>query len=432
MAVAQLQRLHAERAALQDKGNALAAAAAEAGAYTPVMRAERDKLISGISTLDVGIERETAARAEILAAPARVVNDDGTTSPITGARQSTGKRYADMFGQPKGNGGFKTMDEYLSTVAIGMADTRLQAAMTTNVGADGGFFVPEEYAADLLDGSLEDEIVRPRATVWPMNSDTRKVAGFDGSDHTNGSIFGLVGRWIGEATTNTVQMPKATLKELIAKKLAIYALSSNELIADGLTFEQMLQLAMKAAMAFELDTAFLTGSGAGKPLGVLHDPALITVAKETGQSAGSIIYNNLTKMFARLHPSLMAKSVWVANVDTIPELSTLSLAVGTGGVPVMTQGADGTFSILTRPVIFTEKVPTLGTVGDIMLCEFSQYSIGLRKEVTFDKANTPGWYEDESAYRTILRVDGQGRWTAPLTPRNGATLSWCVALATRS
>ena len=40
-----------------------------------------------------------------------------------------------------------------------------------------------------------------------------------------------------------------------------------------------------AAVSWSLDDKFLNGTGAGQPLGLLADPALITVTKETSQSA---------------------------------------------------------------------------------------------------------------------------------------------------
>ena len=96
----------------------------------------------------------------------------------------------------------------------------------------------------------------------------------------------------------------------------------------------------------------------------------------------------------------------------------------------MTQAAGG-FQILTRPVVFTEKVPVLGDRGDILLSAFSQYAIGLRQEVVLDQSHLPGWARDVISYRAILRVDGLGLWSGPVTPLHGDTLSWCVALAAR-
>ena len=293
--------------------------------------------------------------------------------------------------------------------------------------------MPTEFAAQMLDASLEAEIVRPRARIEPMKFATKKIAGFDTSDHTS-SIGGFTARWLEEAGSATEDTPKTRQIELIATKLAVFTKASNELIEDGTNFEDRLSEMMVLGAGWGLDLAFLSGTGAGQPLGVLKDPALIVVAKESGQGANTILYENLTKMFARLHPASVKNAVWVANSTTIPQLLTLSLAVGTGGsaVPVMSEGPDGQFRILTRPILFTEKVPALGSEGDILLADFSNYVVGLRADVLLQKSIHVGFQSDESAYRVILRADGQGLWSKAMTPKNGDTLSWVVTLAVRA
>lgn len=347
------------------------------------------------------------------------------------------KKFKNMFGAgcwqaSLSNGGFRNFNDYLKTLHSGRFDERLRGAMIEGVPSEGGFSVPEEFAAFLLDNSLESEIVRPRAQVWPMKSESRKIPAWDGNDHTSKLFGGLSGVWLGEAQSSTRQSAKLRLIQLFAKKLACFSQASNELIADGLSFEDQLGQAMIKSMGWSMDYAFLNGSGAGQPLGVINDPALITVSKESGQATSSIVYENLIKMFARLAPQCIQNAVWVANATTIPQLLTLTIPIGTGGsvVPVMTE-SNGEFRILTRPVIFTEKVQALGTKGDIILADFSQYAIGLRKEVSLDKSNAPGWTEDLTDYRTIIRVDGQGTWNKPITPQHGDTLSWCVTLEAR-
>jgi len=57
--------------------------------------------------------------------------------------------------------------------------------MVEGIPEFGGYSVPEEYGAFLMDKSLENEIIRPRATVWAMGSETKKVPAFDGADRTN-------------------------------------------------------------------------------------------------------------------------------------------------------------------------------------------------------------------------------------------------------
>ena len=139
-------------------------------------------------------------------------------------------------------------------------------------------------------------------------------------------------------------------------------------------------------------------------------------------------------MYARLHPALVQDSVWVANVNTIPQLQTMVITVGTSGdhIPALRDDGSGGFSILNRPVVFTEKVATLGTVGDIMLVNFSQYQIGIRKDVSVETSQHEAFTSDQTSVRATIRIDGIGKWKSVYTPKTGSTLSWVVALATRA
>jgi HK97 family phage major capsid protein len=162
-------------------------------------------------------------------------------------------------------------------------------------------------------------------------------------------------------------------------------------------------------------------------------PCTISVAKETNQAAATINCSNIAKMYARLHPSSYESAVWVCNTSAIPQLLQLSMAIGTAGshVPVLTE-SNGTWRMLTLPVIFTEKVPALGTVGDILLADFSKYVVGMRADFQLAKSQHLGFASDTSYYRGIIRVDGQPALSAAITPLNGSTLSPFVTLATRA
>lgn len=348
-----------------------------------------------------------------------------------------GRDYRSLFapdGRELDRNGFRSVEEFLTIVHSGLADPRLmKRAMSVGLDTGGGFAVPEEFSAWLLDSSLESEIVRPRCQTWPMASETRKVPGWDSANHTSSLFGGLTGTWLAENATATEVDGSLLLLTLIAKKLACFTSASNELLADGLSIGEQLGTALVSTISWYLDYAALNGDGVGQPRGVLNDPALIVVPKEASQTAATITYINLVRMFARLHPRCLKNSVWVVNQTCLPQLLTLVMLVGTGGslVPVLRE-QNGQLSILTRPVILTEKTPVLGTQGDISLIDFTQYALGLRKEVTLEKNVSPGWLKDQSSFRAILRADGIGTWSGPVTPKNGDTLSWAVTLATRA
>ena len=305
--------------------------------------------------------------------------------------------------------------------------------MTETVPSDGGFLVPVEYARQIHAVSLENEIVMPRCYVQPMRSNEIHLPAMSIGDHSSNLFGGFTASYTAEAGTISEHSPKTRSMELNAKKLTGLLRFSNELATDIPGGEQQIVNICGKGLSWYRDKAFLKGTGAGEPLGILNANCTIEVAKESGQKADTIVYENLTKMMAAMYSGSFANSVWVCHQSTIPQLLTLSVAVGTGGdhIPVMTR-ANGGFEILTRPVIFTEKTEKLGDRGDIMLCDFSQYVVGLRSEMRFDMSIHVHFTTDELLARLIERHDGQPLWDSALTLEDGSTqVSPFVVLAAR-
>lgn len=347
----------------------------------------------------------------------------------------SGRTVADLFPHAAHDtGGFSGLGEYLEVLASGRHDSRMRAVVSTG-GDDpsGGFSVPMAFAATWLDQAIEEQVVWPRATVVPMTSREQKWTSFDSNDES-ASLYGFTGAWSPEATDGNVEVTQLGQLTLTAHSLLIYSRASNELVSDGLSFDQQLGNALTNATSYLLDEAFLTGGGTGCPEGVLNGPATIEVAKEAGQTAGTINYANILKLFSRCHPASRQRAVWVASSETIPQLAALTIPVGTGGshVPVLTE-SNGEFRILTRPVVFSDRVSQLGSRGDIGLYDFSQYLIGLRLGLTLERSGHAGFASNTSYYRAQIRADGRSMWRAPRTPRNGGdTLSPFVVLGVRA
>ena len=389
---------------------------------------------------------------------------DGIAVSVERSRRGKGPlpgnvKYSDLFAIDSANSaGFQSSGEFFASVfhAHEMHDPRLLGLSGVQAASGGqreaapgagGFMVPDQWAAQLLDTALENEIVRPRAQLWPMKSQTLKVPGMDDFVHTGGTLLGgVVAAWQNELDNLQLQNVKLRLIELQANKLALLINASNELLDDGVPdFSNMLDVKLRIAAGFFLDQAFLFGSGVGQPRGVINDPALITVPIVTGQTlaANPFVYANATAMFARIHPFCRQNTVWVMTSDAIPWLLSMQLVVtengspsgtpvGGSATPVVSQDKDGRMTLLTRPIFFSEKCSALGTPGDILLCDFSQYLIGLRQDITLMRSWHAGFTNDSTWFRLTVRLDGQGSWKAPITPENGATQSWCVALAQRS
>lgn len=336
--------------------------------------------------------------------------------------KATGRSYRKMFPDVEPtNGGFDSFREFARNVSLGLVDDRLKRFLEEGTGSSGGFVVPTEYSQQIFDVALESEIIRPRATIYPMKSDERRVPGTVIGDHSSSLYGGVIAYWRGEGQSLTTSEPTFREINLKPKKLTVYGKASNEWVEDGIGNDTVMGI-YSGALGWNLDKEFFNGDGSGKPLGILNSACTIEVSAESGQSAATIEYKNLTNMFSRMHPACLKNSVWVAHSTCIPQLLELSIAIGTGGahVPVMTE-SNGQFKILTRPVIFTEKAQTLGTKGDIMLCDFSQYIIGLRSDIRLDTSQHVAFNTDELYYRGIVRVDGQPGWNEALTLQDGST-----------
>lgn len=251
-----------------------------------------------------------------------------------------GRDYASMFPDARlDNGGFKDTREYVRSILGGhFHDPRL-AVLSGGEYSDpyGGWAVPAQFTLEMLDASLESEIVRPRCRVIPMTSNEWKGPRWDGYDRSTGQLFGGISSYWTKETQETPvhSTPKMEMMILKANKLTIYGTTSNELLADSPGYGSQLEAAVTNAIGFDLDTEFLSGLGVGGPMGILNDPARITVSKESGQPAATICYENLTKMFARMHAPGLSRCEWVINQTAIPQLLSLVQVIGTGRADTM-------------------------------------------------------------------------------------------------
>ena len=345
------------------------------------------------------------------------------------------KTYRSLFGvqgRSLDNGNFKNASEFIEVVGSGLFDPRLtRASQISGIASQGGFSVPDQFSSEWLDSSLPSEIVRPLCQLWPMTSETRKIPGWDGEDMSAGKLFGgFEMEFLAEEGTGTKQTGKMKLLNLSAKKGAIFVDISSELESDGLGFQDQLTMALQKSISYGIDKSCLFGSGAGQPLGAFNSSALIEVSAEGGQGADTIVYQNLTKMYARqLNKN---NAVWLFNSDCVPQLMELTVAVGTGGsvVKVMNE-QNGQFTIFGRPCYFTPHCKTLGDAGDCGFFDFGAYALGMRKEMSIDKSIHAGWTKDLVSYRIIIRFDGMPVLSEPIQPENGATLSPFVSLEAR-
>ena len=319
------------------------------------------------------------------------------------------------------------------------AALRIQNSFGSEVPADGGFLIPEILRSEILQVALEDAVVRSRAQVIPMDSLRVPIPMIDVTSNVSSVFGGVVCYWTEEAAQLVESQASFGRVVLDAKKLTGYAEVPNELLADAPAFGSFFDTIFPRAIAWFEDIAFMTGTGVGEPLGFVNCPASVQVSAQSGQATKTIVWENIVKMYARMLPTALGRAVWIASIDTFPQLATMALSVGTGGGPVWMGNytnpgtATPPVTILGRPVYFTEKTPALGTTGDISFVDLSYYLIGDRQIMQSMSSEHYKFQNDKTAFRVIERLDGRPWIQSAIIPHNasGNTLTPFVQLATR-
>jgi HK97 family phage major capsid protein len=359
-------------------------------------------------------------------------------SPGTGAKMNAAYNPL-AFGTKMDSAGFASIGDFAKNVwhKNNNVDPTKKAKMQEVMNAfssiepsAGGALIPETMRSEIMQLSLETAIIRPRATVITLTNLTQLVPYVDSTTNV-GSVFGgMIFYWTPESGDITLTNAKFGRTKLEANKLTGGAAVPNELWSDAPALSSWLMQAVPQGISFYEDLAFLTGPGGGQPLGVLNSDALVVVQPKTGQGTGTIITGNILEMFSRMLPTSLGRAVWLANQTTFEQLMTLTIDVGTGGVPISLVNINATpnMTMLGRPLILTEKVPALGSEGCLSFLDLSYYLIGDRQAVTMDTSEHARFLNDETLLRVIERVDGRPWIQSAFQPLNGDTISPFVTL----
>lgn len=329
--------------------------------------------------------------------------------------------------------------------SMGLPDKRLHyckapTGMSAGLGADGGFTVPPQFSTEIWDRMrLDGEALLPKTDNYTVEGESLTFPANAETDRTAGNRYGGVrGYWIAEAAKITESKPTFRQIKIEPKQLAVLVYATDKLLTRSpVALEQYIQRAASAEITFMTSDGIINGDGAGKPLGILSSGCKVEVAKEVGQAAATIEFENITKMWARLHPSSRANAVWYINVDVEPELDNITLDAGTAGHPAYFPPgglADAQYGRLKgRPVVPIEFCQTLGTAGDIILADLGAYLSGTVGSVDSAMSIHLRFDYMETAFRFSFAVDGQPWLVSAITPFKGSnTLTPFVTLAARA
>jgi HK97 family phage major capsid protein len=300
-----------------------------------------------------------------------------------------------------------------------------KSALAESSGITGGYIVPPEFAQQLTSTAAEDTFIRSRAFVQPMATATLQFPYLDVTTVQAAGISpffgGVVLNWTEEAQTRTETEPQFKMMELKAHELSGYAVSSNILLQDAsFGLEKFLYTIFGKAIGWYEEFAFLQGNGVGKPLGMLNAPAALAITRNTG---GTFLYADAAKMISRLLPSSQKRGIWVMHPYVIEKAVQLADSSGRlvwvpniGGAQEKVPGY-----LFNLPIFVSEKVPALGTKGDVMLLDPSLYVIGDRLQIEVAASEHVNFLKNQMTWRVTERIDGQPWLDKPITLQDAAS-----------
>lgn len=332
----------------------------------------------------------------------------------------------------KKTGDFKSLGDFLVSarkfLTGELMDNRIKV-MTEGTDSAGGVLVPEQWTDEILSVVLEESIVRPRAVIQPMESDTVNIPRLDESDRSSNLYGGITFTWLEEAASKATNAADPALAEikLTAHEGVASCWVSNQLEDDVSKFGDYMKQILGKVVAFYEDDVFINGNGSGQPLGILNSHALISAARGAVNNINIIDMGTLSR---RLLPGSWKNAVWLINQDILAQwIEMQSSAANSVSVIDLKE-----MKCLGAPIIVSEKCPALGTLGDIILADFSHYVIGDRELVLSASRDVPGyWQKNKTFWKLYIRVAGQPTFYSPITAYKGTyTLSAFVALTAAS
>lgn len=395
---------------------------------------------------------EARARGEAIAAAAKAptreaalptLAHEGTHKATAGedrarfsslARQLVEVRHLQVTGAPLSGGVVEARRKY------GHSEERAAQGAGEGVAQDGGVLVQEDFINDLMPIILDDGGIPGRCAQRPVGGNRLIVNRI--KDYSKASSYTgfATSYWVNEGSAPTASQPEFERNTYELRKVAALVYASEELLEDAPQFASELNQNVGLELMCALGDMILNGNGTSQPQGIIGLAPTVSIDKEVGQAARTLVAENLVKMFARFQPFQRPNCVVLYNKGLETQLPLLNAAVGVGGGLVymppggLSQAPYGT--LYGYPLVPSQFCKARGTVGDIVVADLSQYLLamktsGVKAAVSMHVAFTT----DEQAFRFTLRCEGRPRLSTAITPKNcvsGETLSPFVTLATRA
>lgn len=420
--MSKLQALRAKRAEKITAMRQLHDAAAEENRD---LTAEETEKFDAFKTEAKNLENQIKQLTELEEMEASL--DEAEPSRVAAVRGHPGRA------APEAKKDFEDIGEFVAAVVNNPNDQRLANLHSSSInaadqsvgeGARGGFMVPSQFREELMRVDPTASVVRPRATVIPAGTPPDAEVTMPALDQGDPGMYaGVAVNWIEEGGKKP--QTDAKLREISLKphEVAGRIIVTDKLLRNWQAAGTFINNQLRMAIIASEDSAFLSGNGVGKPLGVINSGAAIQVTRAT---ANDISYDDLLAVQESMIASAMAP-VWVTEKRCITKLRKMQ---DPSGRYIWQDGArPGEPSILLGwPVIISDRTPALGQTGDIAAYDFGHYLVKDGSGIFISASEHVYFEENKTVVKAFWNVDGQPWMKESVKMENGHRQSPFVLL----
>ncbi len=331
----------------------------------------------------------------------------GYTTDDGGAADPTHKSFGDFLLAVKRNDGKR-----LTTIYGATKD------MAEGSGASGGYLVPTEFHAQLLQVMAEQSPIYARVFKQPVNTDAGEYPALDqfaspsaGSGDT-AMAGGVKAKSKAEGAALDETEPKFTDLTYRINKIGGYVEVSNEQIADSaISVETLLRRLFAIAIGSKNERNILLGSGTGEPLGIMNADATIGVTTATNDA---FAYADVLAMWAKFKNVSGQTPVWICHPSLIPQIGTLAVASGSPVVWAGNLASGQPSTLLGYPILFSEHMYQWKG-DDMLLADLGSYVLFERQALSIAFSEHAAFTSDKGTWRFTSRNDGKPWVKKPIT-----------------
>ena len=304
------------------------------------------------------------------------------------------------------------MEKFVADVRAIARGEVVKAALNEGDPEAGGYTVPEEFNAEVIRYETELSVVRPRARVWNMTRDKWSAPKLDQNETTDTAntgathFAGIMFYYPGESGLKVETEPRFGRVLLTAQKLIGLTSATDELLEDSaVNLANYLVSLFGEGLAYFEDYKFLRGSGLGEPLGIITATTITSVARNT---SSRILLEDILALDKNLPAWADRNAVILTTKAGIEQLRLIGVESTTSKVVFQESLREGQPpTLLGKSIVLTDKLPAIGTRGDIVFADLSKYYIGDRGAIQIASSTHDRFRYDETVFRLVKRHDGQ-------------------------